>query len=341
MIFPFKTTARSFLGIDIGSSSIKVVELSRTGKTIKLENYAEAAASIPLLSSQETAQNLRFILEQAKIKTKKAVFTLPDFSSFFTWFDLPPMSEAEIPEAVRYEAKQHIPTPLSGVTLDWQIIEGGGKGKKIKILLVVVPNEFVVQYSTIAKLSQIEPQVLEAEVFALSRSSLVNENKITALVDIGARSTTCSIIDNGVLKRSYSFDLSGNELTQIISQSLNIDELKAEELKKKYGLLTNRVKEKNLREILLPLINLILNEIKKVLENFYQSETKTVQKVILAGGTALLPGLREYFESDLKKEVKITEPFFGISHPQTLEKTLKEIGPSYAIAVGAALRGLE
>ena len=337
MIFPFKIPARSFLGIDIGSSSIKVVELSKTGKTVKLENYAEAAASIPLLSSQETAQNLRFILDQAKIKTKKAVFTLPDFSSFFTWFDLPAMSKAEIPEAVRYEAKQHIPTPLSGVTLDWQIIGGGEKGKKIKILLVVFPNEFIVQYSTIAKLSQIEPQVLEAEVFALSRSSLVNENKTTALVDIGARSTTCSIIDNGVLKRSYSFDISGNKLTQIISQSLNTDELKAEELKKKYGL----AGEKKLREILLPLINLILNEIKKVLESFYQSETKTVQKVILAGGTALLPGLREYFESDLKKEVQITEPFFGISHPQTLEKTLKEIGPSYAIAVGAALRGIE
>ncbi len=346
--FPFKIITRSSLGIDIGSSSIKVVELSKSGKRVKLENYAETQSSqekpfrtleetIPLLSFQEIAKNIKFILEQAKIKTKKAILTIPDFSSFFTWFDLPLMSKAEIPEAVRYEARQHIPSPLSEVTLDWQIMEEEEKGKKIKILLVAVPNEFVEQYSMISTLAQLELKALEAEVFALARSSLANENKTVVLVDIGARSTTCSVIDNGVLKRSYSFDISGDELTQVISKSLSIDELKAEELKKNYGILKGR----DTREILIPIIDLILTEIKKVIENFYQSETKTVQKVILAGGTALLPGLKEYFEDDLKKEVKIANPFFGIFYPPVLEKTLKEIGPSYAIAVGAALKGLD
>lgn len=349
MIFsPFKIITRSSLGIDIGSSSIKVVELSKSGKRVKLENYAETQASrekpfrtleetIPLLSSQEIAKNIKFILEQAKIKTKKTILTIPDFSSFFTWFDLPAMSKEEIPEAVRYEARQHIPSPLSEVTLDWQIMEEEEKGKKIKILLVAVPNEFVEQYSMISTLAHLELKALEAEVFALARSSLANENKTIVLVDIGARSTTCSVIDNGVLKRSYSFDISGNELTQVISKSLCLDYLKAEELKKNYGILKGR----DTREILIPIIDLILTEIKKVIENFYQSETKTVQKVILGGGTALLPGLKEYFEDDLKKEVKIANPFFGISYPPVLEKTLKEIGPSYAIAVGAALKGLE
>lgn len=348
IFFPFKTITRSSLGVDIGSSSIKIVELSKSGKRVKLENYAETQASqekpfrtleeiIPLFSSQEIAKNIKFVLEQAKIKTKKAILTIPDFSSFFTWFDLPAMSKEEIPEAVRYEARQHIPSPLSEVTLDWQIMEEEEKGKKIKILLVAVPNEFVEQYSMISTLAQIELKALEAEVFALARSSLVNENKTIVLVDIGARSTTCSVIDNGVLKRSYSFDISGNELTQVISKSLGLDYLKAEELKKNCGILNGR----DTREILIPIIDLILTEIKKVIENFYQSETKTVQKVILGGGTALLPGLKEYFEDDLKKEVKIANPFFDISYPPVLEKTLKEIGPSYAIAVGAALKGLD
>jgi type IV pilus assembly protein PilM len=349
--FPFKITSKSCLGIDIGSSSIKAVELSGSGKKIKLENYVEASApqekpfltreeteTIPTLSPQDIALTLQIILGQSRIKTKKAIFTIPDYSSFFTWFDLPQMSEEEIAEAVKYEARQHIPFSLSEVTLDWQIIEGEKKEGKIKILLVAVPNEIVSQYSKIAALSQLELQSLEAEAFSLARSSCREKNKTIALVDIGARTTTCSIIDNGVLKRSYSFDISGEELTQAVSKALNLDFQKAEELKKNYGLFS---KEKNLREILLPLLGLVLNEIKKVLENFSQSETKSIQKLVLGGGSALLPGLREYFEDDLKKEVEIADPFFNFSYPPLLEKTLKEIGPSYAIAVGAALRGLE
>lgn len=353
IFFPFKIIAKSSLGIDIGSFSIKVVELSRAGKRVKLENYVEVQASprksfltheetTPILSSQEIAETLQFILDQSKIKTKKAIFTIPDFSSFFTWFALPQMSKEEIPEAVKYEARQHIPFPLSEVTLDWQIIEGGEKEGKTKILLVAVPNETVNQYSKIAALSQLDVPVLEAEVFAFSRSSCREKNKTIALVDIGARTTTCSIIDNGVLKRSYSFDISGEELTDMICGSLNIDYQEAEELKKNYGLSSKGIERaQNLKEILLSPIGSILNEIKKVLENFYQSETKAVQKIILGGGSSLLPGLKEYLGEELKKEIEIANPFFNIFYPPTLEKTLKEIGPSYAIAVGAALRGLE
>lgn len=348
MIFPFKIAKRS-LGMDIGAYSIKVIELSKFGKRVKLENYAEVLApekrpfrtfdaTAPLISSAEIAKVIKSVLEEAKIETKRAILTIPDYSSFFTWFDLPPMNREEIPEAVKYEARQHIPFPLSEVTLDWQIIGTEKEDGKIKILLVTVPNELVEQYAGIATLCQLELIALEAEVFALSRSSVTEKNKTIALVDIGARSTTCSIIDNGILKRSYSFDVSGSELTQIVSKALNTDYLEAQELKKSHGLLSQ---EKSLREILLPIIDLVLVEIKKVIENFYQAEAKGIQKVILGGGTALLPGLREYFEESLKKEVKIANPFFNIFYPPILGKTLSKIGPSYAIAVGAALRGVE
>lgn len=344
---------KSFLGIDIGSSSIKIVELSRAGKKIKLENYIEVEATekMPFLtykekkavfSNKEISQTIRFILEESKIKTKKAIFTLPDYSTLFTWFDLPPMKKEEIPEAVKYQARQHIPFPLAEVVLDWQVIEGGKKEEKIKILLVVIPNEAVNQYSTIATLSQVQPHALEAEVFAFARSSVREKNKIIALIDIGARTTTCSIIDNGVLKRSYSFDTSGEALTEGIAKFLNIDYDKAEELKKSYGLLPPaKDSGVGVKEILLPLISIILQEIKRVLENFYQSETKPIQKVILGGGGGLLPGLKEYFQEELKKEVQIANPFSELLYPPILEKRLKEIGPFYAIAVGAALRGFE
>jgi len=352
MPLPFRIIGKTFLGIDVGTSCIKIVELSKFGKRIKLENYGEIGApafyerpfrtvekTTLLLSSRDIAKAILAILEEAKIKTKKVIFSIPDFSTFFTWFDLPPMTREEISEAVRYEARRHIPVPLSEVTLDWQIIEGlsDRERTKLKILLIAVPNETIEQYRQIAELTHFELQALEAEVFAFSRSSLRDEKGTVLLVDIGARSTTCSIIDKGVLKRSYSFDISGNELTNTLAKSLNITFPEAEKLKKQYGLLP----ERNLEKTFLPLIDLVLMEVEKVSKNFYYSESKEVQKVILGGGTALLAGLKEYFAQNLKKEVVVADPFANIFYPPILEKTLKEIGPAYTIAVGAALRGLE
>ncbi|MFC1663725.1 type IV pilus assembly protein PilM [Patescibacteria group bacterium] len=354
MDLPFlKIIHKKSLGIDIGTTSLKIVELSKYGKRIKLENYGEVSAttlykkpfrtfekSTLLLSSKDIARAILAILEKAEIKTKETCFSIPDFSSFFTWFNLPVMSKEELPQAVEYEARQHIPMPLGEVTLDWQVIEDkifDRKKDKLKILLVAVPNEVVNQYREIATISHLELQALEAEVFSLLRASAKNEKKVTALIDFGAQSTTVNIIDQGVLKISHSFDMSGNDLTENISRSMSVDFEEAEKLKKKQGLLP----EKNLREVLLPLIDSVLVEVKKISENFYQTDGKNVEKVILAGGSALLPGLKEYFTEQLNKEVVIADPFSDIFCPPILEKTLKKIGPSFTVAVGAALRNLE
>ena len=185
---------------------------------------------------------------------------------------------------------------------------------------------------------------LEAEVFSLKRA-LVKENEkgITALIDIGARSTTCSIIENAKLENSYSFEMSGEELDEKIAERFNISNIEAEKLRRKYGLLNSEEEgdAKKIYEILSPLIDIILIEIEKTFNNFYQKGGKDVQKIILAGGTALLPGLKEHFENRLKKEIVFAKPFSNFNYLPVLEDKLKELGPGYSIAVGAALRGLE
>ncbi len=354
-----KLIPKKFLGIDIGTSAIKLVELSRWGERRKLENYAEASASILyekpfrtfekstlLLSSSDISRAIKGCLEEAKIKTRQCSFSIPDFSSFFTSFELPPMSKEELPQAVRYEARQHIPLPLSEVSLDWQIIGGeppNHQKTKLKILLVAVPNEVINQYREIAALSQLKLVSLEAEVFGLARSLIgADDKRVIAIVDIGAQSTTCSIIEKKVLKVSHSFDMGGNELTERISKALTLDYEAAADLKKKHGILTAEGQDLTAENILSPLIDLIFGEIEKISGNFYQSERKEIQKIIIAGGTAWLSGLKEYFGNHFKNiEIEIASPFLNIFYPPILEKTLKQMGPSYAIAVGTALRGLE
>ncbi|MBU0476408.1 type IV pilus assembly protein PilM [Patescibacteria group bacterium] len=355
-----KKLSKKFLGIDIGTASIKIVELSRWGERIKLENYGEIGApsfyeepfrsfekSNLLLSSQEISRAVRAVLTETNIKTKEVIFSIPDFSSFFTSLELPPMSKEELPQAVRFEARQHVPLPLSEVTLDWMITEGttsDHKKENLRVLLVVVPKEVINQYREVAELSQVQLLALEAEVFSLTRSLVREKQEVVAIVDIGAQSTTCSIVEKGVLKITHSFDVSGGELTRVLSKSLNISYNEAEELKRKYGIEVSSKEGSGGQDItnsLLPLINIILAETEKISQNFYQAKGKEVQKVILAGGSALLPGLRDYFAEELKKEIEIADPFADIFSPPILEETLKKIGPSYAIAVGAALKGLE
>jgi type IV pilus assembly protein PilM len=356
MKFPSLLSKRS-LGIDIGTSSIKVVELSSFAGRIKLENYAQVSSKVLyqkpfrtferntlLLSTQEISKTLKAIFEEAKIKPKKVYFSIPDYASFFTTFELPPMTQEEISFAVEAEARRHIPVPIPEVTWDWQLIGKKQIGKKyrFKILLVAVPKEVVAQYQTLAATLNLESIFLEAEVFSLARSLVEKKSGIVGIIDIGARTTTCSIIERGVLKISHSFDLSGNEMRDRIAKSLGIDHEKAEELKTRYGLIqTSTLEGKEIKNILAPLVDLILEEVNRTFSHFFISEGKEVEKIILAGGEANLPGLLLYSQNYFKKEVEIANPFKKIYFPPILEETLKEMGPSFAIAVGLAQREFE
>jgi len=368
--FPFKMGLKSCLGIDLGTSGIKIVQLTMRGERITLEKYGEIAAQVfyekpyrsfekstLLLSTQDIARAILAICNEAKISEKKVFFAIPDFASFFTSFDLPPMQRGEISQAVRFEARHHIPLPLAEVTLDWSIIDGELKDKDktpLRILLVAVSNDLIDQYRQIVTLSNLELKGLEVEAFGLVRSLAGEEKRTIAILDMGARSTTVNIVDKGILKVSHSFDVAGNELTQVLAKALNIDYLEAEDLKKIHGLksfavekeFTNDTQEsisisKKVGEILLPLIDLILAELERTSQNFSQIRGGKIEKIILAGGTALLPGIKDYFSKVLKKEVEIANPFANIFYPQILEESLKNMGPSFAIAVGMALRGLE
>ena len=356
---PFRVLPKRSLGVDIGTWAIRIVELSEWKGRIRLENYGEIKTlllsekpfkmfkrSALLLPAQRTGESLKELLKKAGVKSKGVSFSIPDFSTFFTAIEFPSMGKKELEDAVRYEARRHVPLPLSEVVLDWQLInrkvppekEGKeGKEGKVRVLLVAVPKEVIEQYQGAAEAAQLELFSLEAEVFSLIRALRGDLAKISGLIEIGAQSTTVSIIEGEELKTTHSFDVSGNELTQTLSRSLEISYEEAEVLKKTKGIKS----EGTVKEVLMPLIDLILTETKRVLGNFTKEEERKVEKLILAGGTALLPGLKEYFSKQLGKEIILANPFKEFFYPAILEETLKDIGPTFAIATGIAKRALE
>jgi len=318
-----------------------------------LENYGEIKSASLLKEAFRTnggggylpsnhfaSRAIRAILEEAKIKTKAAIFSIPDFSTFFVSFDLPPMAESEISDAVRFNAPQYIPLSISETTLDWRLISGtpGDNRSGLKVLVVAVANQVVQEYQRVARMAGLELYALEAEALAVVRSLVKDNKKITCLIDIGVQSTTVNIVDNGILKKSFSFDFAGNQLTYAVATALDKEYSVAEEIKRREGLLS---KEKNVSETLYLLIDPLLAELKKIINEFSQTEGKEIGEISLTGGTANLPGLKEYFEGALKKNIQIPNCFADFLYPPILTETLKEMNPRYSVAIGVAMGGLE
>ena len=359
--FKIFKSAKNFIGVDVGTLNVKIVEMKLAGKTPLLKNYG--SFSIPyskdryfksfdggglLLSDHDLAKSIKEICEEAKIQTKDAIFSIPDFASFFTTLQLPIMGKDEISEAIKYEIRPYIPVPLSEITLDWVITDGEPGKTPTKILAVAIPNGIISQYKEIAKISELNLKMVEPEVFALVRSlrfSVKAEpgKNVLALVDIGARSTTCSILDQGILKTSNSFNIGSGKFAESLSRNLNIDYNKAEEALIKNGIILNSQDRANQYAFssLLSSVDSLIDEIDRSMRSFFQTEGKDVNKIILTGGVALMPGLKDYIFQKLKKEAVIGNPFVNVSFNPILAETLKEIGPSFGIAIGLAMKGIE
>ncbi|MDD5433429.1 MAG: type IV pilus assembly protein PilM [Candidatus Pacebacteria bacterium] len=347
--------SKNYLGVDIGASSIKAVEISVSGKKKKLENYIEFKLPIGneslktfhgnnmALLSAEVSEILQALLKRAKIKTKKVILSLPDFSTFFTSFVLPPMTEAEVPKAVEFEARHYIPLPLAEVTFDWQVIgkEETVAGMKRKILLVAVPNVVLQNYQRMANMAQLEITGMEAEVFSFVRSSSLGGNfefLPVCMVDFGWESTTVSIVEKKKMAASFSFDISSIALTEDLAKALKVSLEEAEKIKSAFGL---DPKKPEVAKALLDKINLLTLEIDKICSDFFQTTSRRVENIVLSGGAANLFGLREYIGARIKKTVFVADPFANINFPLVLNKRLKQIGPSFAVALGAALMPIQ
>ena len=344
---------KKMVGIDIGTSAIKIVEVSRWGKGKTLENYGEIQSDsiykdsslsmdnkgVRALSGDFVPLAIKGILEEAKIKTKEAIFSIPDFYTFCTSFDIPPMPENEIAGAVQYNASQYITLPIQEVTLDWRIIAGTPNGNTpLKIFLVAVPNQVIQEYQTIAKQAGLEIYAMEAEAMGMARALVKSNKKTICLMDIGVQSSTVNIIDDGIVKRSYSFNFYSGQLARAVSVTLNVGLEEAERIKNKEGVnSTNSGVANSLSTLLDPLVA----ELRNISSEFLQSEQKEVEEIYLTGGSANLPGLKEHVAKALEKTVLVPNCFSDFLYPPVLEERLRQMSPSFSAAVGVALGGLE
>lgn len=355
-----KLFAKKFLGIDIGSSSIRLAELEKSGSNFGLLNYGQidldqiesdipklSKRAVSVFSTDEVAQMIQAVLAGAKIKTRQCAFSIPDFSTFFTAFPLPPMTEKELGEAVIFEARQHIPLPVESVNIDWQLVGGmPGSPEKLEVTVAAIPNEIIAQYREIAEKAKLEAVLMEAEMFGLAQALVPkDEARCICLIDIGSQSTVCSLVEKQVLRYSHSFDRGNDYLVEQLVKRLPVDQDTARGIKETYGLrlvsvidseIRGKIKEA-LRDSLIP----IFREVETMFADYRKTGSSEAAKIILSGGAGAIVEVRDLFAEYFKKDTEIADPFKYLDYPPALEKDLKEIGPAYAVAVGMARRGLE
>jgi type IV pilus assembly protein PilM len=342
------STSNSFLGIDIGSTSIKIVELKKQDGQAKLVSYGFSenlkAEKIDWLNDIPTsAKIINDICRKAGIVGVNAVSALPTFSVFSSIINLSNVSKKDLTQAVQWEAKKIIPMPLEDMILDWKNIENnpGADAASIKLLLTGAPRQLVKKYINIFKDAKINLLSLETETFSLVRSLVGNDKSTVMIVEIGAETTDVAIVDNSIPLLSRSIDIGGKKITKDMASRLNLDFASAEQFKYDLGVSSMDSKQDTMPAVAVESISPIINEIRYAINLFHNKYNKKTEKIILSGGSALLPNMANYLTKILDIKVIIGDPWARVSCPVDLNPLLNEIGPRMSIAIGLAMREMD
>lgn len=351
-----KAVKKSYLGVDFGASGIKVAELMNEKGRARLVTYGwsnrpfNAMNTNIIDATKDTASLLKEICAKAKTSSNKAVAALPVASVFSSTITVQAQNHTELKEAIHAKAKKLIPLPVEDMILDSKILDKvPEKGdfpkdlKNIRVLLTGAPKNVVKKYIEIFKIAGVELLSLETEAFALIRSLVGKDPSPVMIIDVGALRTNLSVIEKGVPFLNRSINMGGHIVTKTINQSLGIGVIEAEQMKQDISVLTRLAPGGDLPKLLDNLLQPIVNEIKYSL-NMYagqgESEGTTVEKIILTGGSSLLPNLSEYFTKLLDISTYLGDPWARVIYPTELKPVLDEIGPRFAVAVGLAMRDI-
>ncbi len=348
----------NYVGIDLGTSSLKLVEFRNEGGRPRLLTYGFIEQPTDIVKSDSQASleqivvTLKSVIKKARVSSRRVVSALPSFAVFNSILSLPAMPKKDLYSAVRWEAKKIVPMSLDEMVLDWRVLhaeEGSEPTEKpapnvqatgpktMKVLITAAPKTLVKRYIDIFKLADLDIVSLETESFALVRSLLGRDQSAVMIVDIGAVATEISVILNGIPFLNRSIDVGGDTITKSIANGLTIDAERAEQIKRDFGLAATSGSSQIPRVIEFVMTN-IVNEIRYILSLYQAQGEKPIEKIILSGGSAFLPQLPGYLEQAVQLKTMIGDPWSNVIYPVDLKPVLDEIGPRFSVAVGLAMR---
>jgi len=351
----------NYLGVDLGTTSIKVVELEEVKKMPKLVTYGYADQLFSWMQNDDPAElsraaaTLKAIVQQARVGATKAMAALPSFAVFSSVVNLPAMSKKDLEAAIQWEAKKIIPLPLEEVILDYKILDQKGQvgdnftsvttaptvesaplvkdGKNIRVLLTAAPKKLVSKYLQLFKAAGLNLVGLETESFSMGRSLVGHDPASVMVLDLGSNTSDIVIFEGGVPVLSRSVNYGGENITAAIAASSGLNHQQAEQFKMDLAASSTEFSPQ-IKEIL----NAIINEIKYSVELYTNQAQRKIDKIVLTGGSSFLSNLPQYLEGQLGIRVFIGDPWARVMYPTETKPLLDEIGPRFAVAIGAAMR---
>ncbi len=349
----------SVLGIDIGSSAIKLVQIRKKRGRAVLQTYGELALGpyggleigrSVALPPEKLVEALKDILRESKTTTVNCGTALPLSASLITFITIPPVPDKQVGDIVSIEARKYIPVPLSEVLLDYSIIpkeesyaseDEKAKAEKLgrDVLVVAIHNDFINQYQSVMMSGGLQPGFYEIEIFSSIRA-LTDQGVGTSMIfDMGSRSTKLYIIEHGALRSSHIVSKGSQDITLALSKALSITVAEAESMKRNYGL-KGGPEYKELTEIITVNLDYIFYEANSALLAYQKKYAKNVSRIILTGGGVQLKGFTDLAKISFQTEIKYADPFTRLEAPAILADEFSHIGPEFTVAIGAALRRL-
>jgi len=342
-----KDTSPTTVGIDVGSSAVKVVEIEETPKTIVLRTYGElqlgpydnkSLGDISLLENDRQIEAVTDVMRESGVVGRSGALAIPLSSSFLTVISLPTTSDNDdISSRIPVEAKKYVPLPLTDVSLDWTELPAlGQKTLNRDVFLAAIENKALANHKALLSSIGMKGETAEIEAFSLIRALWRNGDSTLAILDLGARSSKIYIVRNGILERIHRVTIGGKEISRIVSEKLNISFEEAENLKRRYD--RNSEQGKVIFQTMASVIDGPLLEFGRVIGQYEARLGSKINRIVISGGVAASPYCVDYVKDRFGRPTEKADPFAKVAYPAFMEDVLHDIGPAFGVALGAALR---
>jgi type IV pilus assembly protein PilM len=337
------------IGLDIGSSFIKVVQLKDIKGGYELELFdmlplpPEIIVDGSIIDSFRLIDSLKELIRKAKIKTKNAVIGIAGHSSvIIKRISLPEMSEEELSESIKFEAEQYVPFNIEDVNLDFQILGPKDEPGQMDVILVAVKKDIINEYVSAVREAVLNPVIVDVNPFALENMYEINyeiePEKNVAIVNIGASTINMNVLKGGISVFTRDSAVGSNLHTEALQREFNLTYENAERLKR--GEPIENVAPEDAFSVIESASEEIIGDVNRSFEFYRSTELhQDIHEVILSGGCALIKDFPKLFSDKIGIETKVIEPFKNIKVPKRFDLTyIEEIAPIAAVATGLALR---
>ncbi|MGH9875822.1 MAG: type IV pilus assembly protein PilM [Pyrinomonadaceae bacterium] len=344
---------KNLVGLDIGSSSIKAVELQRKGNSYQLLNLGfenlspDTVVDGQIMELNNVSNVITNIFSEHQIKTSRVAAGVSGHSVIVKNIVLPQMSTDELRESFSWHAEEHIPFDISDVNLDYQVTSSSADA--LNVLMAACKSDKIANVKQAIQLAGKHPVVIDVDTFALQNCYEVNyqpkAGEVVALLNIGASTMNINIMNGARSVFARDASVGGGQYTSLLQKEMGLTFEQAEAVKRGYPL-PEGIAARPIQPIIETVSDILALEIRKTMD-FYRATAEeseeSIKKILIAGGSSKLPGLPEYLAKRFEIPVELFNPFreIQVDDRKFDPDYMKEIVPDMAIAVGLALRGVE